>query len=133
MAGKLWHRSSTMPSNSTFSDLLSKGVFALLLVSVVLSGTPMIEVHAHENAAFGHSHDAHDFFESHGAEEAKSEVGNSDTTSLHAHDISATSLGVLASVSVESTVPQHFHHYIPPTYRWLPDNVIAPLYRPPIA
>jgi hypothetical protein len=122
-----------MPSNSTFSDLVRKGVFALLLVSVILSGIPMVEVHSHENATHGHSHDANDFFDDHGAEEADAEDGDTDTASLHAHDVSATSLGVVAIVSVDSTVPRHSHSYIPPPHRWLPDNVIAPLYRPPIA
>lgn len=122
-----------MTSNSAYTGLIGKGIFALLLVCVVSSGIPMVEVHAHENATHGHSHNAHDFFDDHGAEEVDSEDGNSDGSSFHAHEISATSLGVVASGSVESAVPQHSHSYIPPPYRWLPDNVIAPLYRPPIA
>jgi len=82
---------------------------------------------------YGHSHDAHDAFDDHGAGEADPEDGATNTASLHAHDISATSLGVVASVSVESSVPRHSHSYIPPPYSRLPDNVVAPLYRPPIA
>jgi len=113
--------------------MVSKGVFALLLVSAVLSGIPMVEVHSHEDAMYGHSHDAHDAFDDHGAGEADPEDGATNTASLHAHDISATSLGVVASVSVESSVPRHSHSYIPPPYSRLPDNVVAPLYRPPIA
>jgi hypothetical protein len=133
MAAKLWHRSSTMPSNSTFADLASKGVFALLLVSVVLSGVPMVGVHSHENATYGHSHDAQEFLDDHGAGEADTEDGDTDIASFHAHDISATSLGIVANVSVDSAVPQHSHSYIPPPYSRLPDNIVAPLYRPPIA
>jgi hypothetical protein len=112
---------------------MGKAILALLLVSVVLSGIPMIELHSHENAEFGHSHDAHDFYDDHGAGEAETEDGVTDTASFHAHDISATSLGVVANVSVDATVPRHSHSYIPPPYRWLPDSVVAPLYRPPIA
>ena len=112
---------------------MRKGIFAALLVSVVLSGVPMVEVHSHENATFGHSHDAHDFFDDHGAGEAQTEDGATENASFHAHDISATSLGVVAKVSVDSTVPRHSHSYIPPPYSRLPDNVVTPLYRPPIA
>ena len=122
-----------MLSNSTFADLASKGVFALLLVSVVLSGIPMVEAHSHENATYGHSHDGHDFFDDYGAGEADTEDGDTDTASFHAHDISATSLGVVANVSVDSTVPRHSRSHIPPPYSRLPDNIVAPLYRPPIA
>ena len=121
-----------MRSNSTFADLVSKGIFALLLVSVVLSGVPLIEVHAHENATYGHSHDGRDFLEDHGAGEAETEDGDIDAAPLHAHDLSATSLGVVANLSVDSAVPQHSHSYIPQPYSRLPDNIVAPLYRPPI-
>lgn len=130
MARELWHRSSTMRSNSTFSELVSQGIFALLLVSVVLSGIPVVEVHSHEHATFGHSHDA---IADHGTGGADSEDSATDAASSHAHDISATSPGMVASASNESTVPQHSHSYIPPPYRWLPDTVIDPIHRPPIA
>jgi hypothetical protein len=129
----LWHLPSTMPSNSTYSDVVSKGVFALLLVSVILSGVPMVEVHSHDDATYGHSHGVQDAFDDHGLGDANPEDGAADTASLHAHDISATSLGVVASISVDSSVPRHSHSYIPPPCRWLPDNVISPLYRPPKA
>ena len=122
-----------MTSDTTCTGLAGKGVFALLLVSVILSGLPMVEVHSHENDTHGHSHDAHDLFDDHGAEEADSEDGVTDTASFHAHDVGATSLGVVASVSVDATVPRHSHSYIPPPCSRLPDNVVAPLYRPPIA
>lgn len=105
----------------------------MLLVSVVLSGFPMVEVHSHENATYGHSHDAHEFFDDHGADDADAEDGATDTAFFHAHDITASSIGAISGVSVESTVPRHSHSYIPPPYRWLPDNIVAPLYRPPIA
>jgi hypothetical protein len=129
----LWHRSPTMPSNSTFADLASKGVYALLLVSVVLSGIPVVEAHSHENATYGHSHDVHDFFDDHGAGEADNKDGDTDTGSSHAHDISAPSLAAVANVSMDSTVKRHSHSHIPPPYCWLPDNIVVPLYRPPIA
>ena len=93
----LWHRSPTMPSNSTFADLASKGIYALLLVSVVLSGIPMVEVHSHEDATFGHSHDAHEFIDDHGADEIEAEDGEVDTGSSHAHNVNATSVSLIVS------------------------------------
>jgi hypothetical protein len=122
-----------MPSNSTFADLVSKGVYALLLVSVALSGIPVGEAHSHENATYGHSHDVHDLFDDHGAAEIDNKDGDTDTASFHSHDISATSLATVANVSMDSTVPRHSHSHIPPPYSRLPDNIVAPLYRPPIA
>ena len=122
-----------MTSDTTCAGLAGKGVFALLLVSVILSGLPMVEVHSHENATHGHSHDAHDFFDDHGAGEADTKDGDTDTASFHVHDISATSLAAVANVSTDSTVPRHSHSHIPPPCSRLPDNIVAPLYRPPIA
>jgi hypothetical protein len=122
-----------MTSDTTCIGSAGKGVFALLLVSVILSGLPMVEVHSHENATHGHSHDAHDLFDDHGAEEADSEDSVADTASIHAHDISATNFAAVGNVSMDSTVKRHSHSYIPPPYSRFPDNVITPLYRPPIA
>ncbi len=133
MAGVIWQGSHDMTSNSTHSGLPSKVFLALLLLSVVLTGIPIVEVHSHENATIGHSHDAHDFFDDHGADETDSEDGDADTASFHAHDVNATSLSVISSVSVDFSVPRHSHSHIPPPYGWLPDNFVVPLYRPPIA
>jgi hypothetical protein len=52
---------------------------------------------------------------------------------LHVHNINASSVSVITSVSVEFAVPKHSHSHIPPPYSWLPENIVAPLYRPPIA
>lgn len=133
MLGAIWHGSELMASNSTNSSFAGKAFLAALLVSVVLSGIPIVEVHAHENATHGHSHDTHDLFDHHGAATADTEDGATDTGSFHAHDVNAVSLGILASVGLESTVSRHSHSHIPPPYSQLPDSVVAPLYRPPIA
>ena len=93
----------------------------------------MVEVHSHENATYGHSHGADDFLDDHGSGEADTDDGATDTGSFHAHDVNATNLGAVAKINIDSAVPQHSHSYIPPPYRWLPDSVVAPLYRPPIA
>lgn len=129
----LWQGLELMTSNSTRSSLAGKAFLAALLVSVVLSGIPIVEVHAHKNATHGHTHDIHDLFDDHGAAKADTEDEAADTGSFHAHDVNALSLGILTSVSVESTVWQHSHSYIPPPYSQIPDSVVAPLFRPPIA
>ena len=61
-------------------------MLAVLLLSVVSSGIPMVKVHSHENATFGHTHDAHDRLHDHdvarehGADEpTDSEDGDADT------------------------------------------------------
>ena len=133
MHAGLWQGSHGMIWKSTNAGLVGKAVLALFLVSVALSGIPMVELHSHENATFGHSHDAHEFIDDHGADESDSEDGDTDTASVHAHNVNATSLSLSSSVSVDFAVPQHSHNHIPPPYSWLPDNIIAPLYRPPIA
>jgi hypothetical protein len=122
-----------MTSDWTRSSFAGKAFLAALLVSVALSGIPIVEVHGHENATHGHSHDVHDSFDDHGAAKADTEDGAADTGSVHAHDVNAASLGVLQIVSVDATVPRHSHSHISPPYSWLPDSIVAPLYRPPIA
>ncbi len=112
---------------------MGKAILALLLVSVVLSGIPMIEVHSHENAEFGHSHDDHDFYDDHGADQRDTEDSDTDTASLHAHNVHATSASLIASVSIEFAASKRSHSHTPLPYSWVPDNIIAPLYRPPIA
>ena len=122
-----------MTSNSTHSCLPSKVFLTLLFVSVALAGIPIVEVHTHENATFGHSHDAHEFFDDHDIDETDLEDGDADAASYHAHELGATGLSINSSASMESAVPQHPHSYIPPPDSHLPDKIIAPLYRPPIA
>jgi len=122
-----------MSSDSAYTGLIGRGIFTLLAVSVLLSGIPMVEVHSHENATYGHSHDAHESFHDHGATESDTEDGDADTASLHAHDVTATSVSLISSVSVEVAEAVHSHSHIPPPYCWIPDSIVAPLYRPPIA
>ena len=133
MVGAIWHGSYGMTSKSTHSDPLSKVFLTLLFLSVALAGIPTVEVHTHENATFGHSHDAHEFFDDHDINKTDLEDDDADTASYHAHDLGVTSLSIISSVSVVSAVAQHSHSYIPPPDSHLPDKIIAPLYRPPIA
>ena len=135
---RLWHCFVAMTSKRTHSGFAGKAMLAVLLLSVVSSGIPMVEVHSHDNATFGHTHHAHghdhDVLHDHGAGEfADSGDGDVDTSNLHAHDLSATGASLISSVSAEFAAPEHSHSHIPPPRTWLPDNVIAPLYRPPIA
>ena len=122
-----------MTSKTICTDLVGKAFLALFLVCVLVSGIPMLEVHSHEDATFGHSHDAHAFHDDHGADETDTENGDASNSSSHAHNVNATSVSLIDSVNVDVGVPQHSHSYIPPPYSPLPDNLDAPLYRPPLA
>lgn len=119
--------------HSTRTGLVGKAVLALLLVSFVSSGIPMAKVHSHENAEFGHSHETHEFFDNHGVDETDSEDGDAGSATLHVHDLDATSSSIISSVSMEFAVVQYAHSHMPPPQSRLPDKIIAPLYRPPIA
>lgn len=122
-----------MTSNSTPSSLVCKAVLAVLLLSVAVSGIPMVEVHSHENVTFGHSHDAHELTSDHAVDEIDSDDADTNMTSFHAHNVNLTSVSLISISNVEFAVPQYSHSHIPPPRSWLPDNIIAPLYRPPIA
>jgi len=133
MLSRLWHGSGDMASKMTCTGLMGKAILTSLLVCVLVAGIPMGEVHSHEDATFGHSHDAHDLFDDHDADETDTEDGDADTASSHAHNVNATSVSLIVSASVHFAVLQHSHSYIPPPYSRLPDKIVAPLYRPPIA
>lgn len=122
-----------MTSNSTQASLVGKAILAVMLMSVVFVGIPRVEVHFHEDATFGHSHDAHEFLDDHGEDEIDTLDGEADTGSSHAHNVNATSVSLIVSAGVNFDVLQHSHSYIPPPYSRLPDKIVAPLYRPPIA
>ena len=122
-----------MTAKTICADPVGKAALALLLVCVLVSGIPMVEVQSHEDATFGHSHDAHEFHDDHGADETDTENGDTSNSSSHAHNVNATSVSLIVSVNVDVGVPQQSHSYIPPPYSQLPDNIVAPLYRPPIA
>lgn len=108
-------------------------VFVLLL-AIVLSGVPLVEVHAHENATFGHSHASLDH--GHGS------VGDHDSPSydenadepgtLHVHSLDTPALTLLESLQANPANIMHACDAMVLRSR-PPDNVIAPLYRPPIA
>ena len=121
-----------MGSIGTPPALASKVVLSILLVSVVVSGIPAVELHAHENAKVGHSHDAHEFFDDHGVDQHDTEDGDTDTATLHVHSVNATSVSLITSLNIEFAVPRHSHSHIPPPYSRLPDDIVAPFYRPPI-
>ncbi len=105
----------------------------MLLVSVVFSGIPLVEVHSHEKATIGHSHDVNEFFDHHGEDDGDTEDAEENSDSFHAHNINATSLSLISSVDCDIAEVVHTHSLVPPPHGWPPDNIVAPLYRPPIA
>lgn len=117
-----------------FSFARYNATLAVLLLALITSGIPLAEVHAHENATFGHSHSHHydnDPDPHHGAlttDESTPPAGTS-----HVHDVNAPALTLIQQIDIDvisiwadSPVPALFP-FRPP------DNFITPLYRPPIA
>ncbi len=111
-------------------------MLALLVVAVAGAGVPVIEVHAHDDAAFGHSHDSH-----HHSQDLPGvllsddgdDSGPTDAAALHAHADGCVSVALTSSVDVAVSIPAWGRSYIPRPASRPPDKPVPPLYRPPIA
>jgi hypothetical protein len=120
----------------TISNGCRRVILALLVVAVVATGLPVIEVHAHDDATYGHSHDLHDH--SHGLPETPdTENGDdpesTDAAALHAHADGCVSVGLTSSLDAEISMPAWGRSYTPRPASRPPDKPVRPLYRPPIA
>lgn len=111
-------------------------MLALFVLTVAGAGAPTVEVHAHGDAAFGHSHEVH----GHGHYLPGSQpaddghAGDSaDAGVLHAHADGCVSVGLTSSIDVEIPIPAWGRGYIPRPASRPPDKPVPPLYRPPIA
>lgn len=106
-----------------------------LLLAFVTSGIPQAEVHEHKNASFGHSHD-----QDHQDDSDRDEIGGRvdvDATqqagALHIHDGGAPSLTLILEIDVIAYPICIDTPIVTPPVLRPPDNVVTPLYRPPIA
>lgn len=120
----------------TISEGARRAILALVGVAVIGSGAPVIKVHAHDDAAFGHGHDAHEH--SHeplvtAASEAGDEPESTDAGSLHAHADGCVAVGLTSSIDREISIPADGRGYIPRPVAQPPDKPFHPPYRPPIA
>jgi len=109
-----------------------RAILVVLLLAVVASGVPLIEVHAHEDAGIGHDHEwlAHD----HGApterDVSADDKGPELPGSSHAHDLSAPAAAPLQVATVEHVeVPQP--QIAMPALLRPPDHIATPFQRPP--
>ena len=112
-------------------------MLALLFLAVAGAGIPVIEIHAHDDAAFGHGHDVH--VHSHdqaGLQDPAGADGGPSTAGQeapHAHIMGSIAVAVTSSLDVEIPIPAWGANYIPRPASRPPDKPVSPLYRPPIA
>jgi hypothetical protein len=118
----------------TMQKPMCRVILSALLLALLTSGIPLAEVHAHENAHFGHSHThPDDNVYHHDFEEPTIDESTLHAATLHAHDVNAPALTLMPQIDVDA-VSIWTDTPVPTLPRFRPpDNVIAPLYRPPIA
>ena len=111
-----------------------RAILSVFLLALITSGIPLAEVHAHENASIGHSHTRHhDNVGGHDLDEPTTDKSSSLADTLHVHDINAPALTLIPQIDVDAvSVWADTPQPILPLFR-PPDNLITPLYRPPIA
>ncbi len=106
-------------------------ILSVLLLAVIASGFLQIELHTHSAADFGHVQVVHDHD---GADGVKSgdvdKPGNNGV--MHTHDIGAPALALVPLLDVNVAARQQADGRTPPPTVHPPDNLITPLYRPPI-
>ena len=106
-------------------------ILSVLLLAVIASGLSQIELHTHSAADFGHVHVVHDHD---GADGVKSgdidKPGNNGV--MHAHDIGAPAIALVPVFDVNVVARRQAEGGTPHPTVHPPDNLITPLYRPPI-
>ena len=110
-------------------------ILAFLLLAFVTSGIPLAEAHAHANASFGHSHDQHHQDDSDRDEiDARVDLdATQQAGALHIHDGGAPSLTLILEIDMNACPICIDTPIVTPPVLRPPDNVVTPLYRPPIA
>jgi hypothetical protein len=107
-------------------------MFIVMLVGVIGSGIPLIEIHAHGHEVSGHDHgwSTHD----HGtATEHRASATDEDpelTGSSHLHDLSAPMVALVHSSIIDLVEVPRSQVTIPSILR-PPDRIITPFRRPP--
>jgi len=119
----------------TISEGTRKVILALVGVAVIGAGAPVIKVHAHDGAAFGHGHVAHGHSHSpHGTPDSQDdqEPESTDESALHAHVDGCTAVGLTSAIDCVVWIPAS-GSFVPRPASRPPDKPSRPLYRPPIA
>lgn len=127
--------SAAMAIRCTKSSGITVSIISLVLFSVVTSGIPLVKVHSHEGASFGHNHDVHEYFDVHSHDDEIAGHGDDTdlTGTLHAHEVSTPALTLLQVIDTDTIVVWNEPGQTTPSQTRPPDNVITPLHRPPIA
>jgi hypothetical protein len=112
-----------------------KAIIALLVISVLGSGVPLVEIHAHEDVDTGHSHAWAGGADFHDQDElvADESGDHADVAALHVHDCNAPVTSLLPAFEPDVVAMAGPHHYATLPVARPPHTDIAPLYRPPIA
>lgn len=125
-----------MATLSTIYEGARDIILSIAFVAVVGAGVPVIEVHAHDDPAFGHGHDVH--VHSHGRADAADPDGSRHPPAPeeevpHAHILGGVAVAASSPINVYIPMPACGPRQIPPPDSPPPDKPVRPLYRPPIA
>ncbi len=109
-------------------------ILSVFLLAVIACGIPQVEIHTHQDAGFGHEHGVSQHHDDQDDENQSSEVvdGLGDSVTTHAHDLGVSAVTLVYAVNLNIVVHRQSNRGIPPPPARPPDNVTAPLYRPPI-
>ena len=110
-------------------------ILSLVLVAIITSGIPLVEVHSHDNASFGHSHSVDDFLDDHehSGETASNDANSDPAGDMHAHAIGTAVLSLVPIIDMHPVVIWNKHDPPAAPQTRPPDIVIRPQHRPPIA
>jgi len=121
----------SMAALTTNPTLKRTVVLTALLLAVMTSGLSQVEIHSHPDAYLGHSHDVHGNDEPDNEHSAdQDEPGNIAVT--HMHDTGTTPMTLVSAINVDTVTHWRAEGGVSTPISKPPDNIIPPLYRPPI-
>ena len=110
-------------------------ILSVCLLAVIAHGIPQVEIHTHKDAYFGHQHGVTQHHDDQDDETQSSEDvdGLADFGTMHAHELGVSAVTLITVSNLKIVINRRSNGGIPPpTATRPPDNVTAPLYRPPI-
>jgi len=123
-----------MAAQMTNSTLGRTVILSVFLISIIASGIPQVEVHSHQDAHIGHGHGVGQHHDDPDDDNGSVDdvAGLADSGGMHAHDFGVSAVTLIYAANLNLAVYGHNSGGIPPPTARPPDNVTAPLYRPPI-
>jgi hypothetical protein len=124
-----------MTAQITKTNHSHTAILSVFLLTVIASGAPQVEIHTHQNAHFGHEHGVSQHLNHHDnkTDSSNDVEGFPDSGTTHSHDLGVSAVTLVDAVNLDMVVHRHGNERISPPTTAPPDNVTAPLYRPPIA